>query len=384
MKTVCKGNTCVGCMACLEACNKSAITIKDALRSYNAIIDERLCVNCGACYKVCQNNREVALKKTIQWKQGWSENQRNGSSSGGAAASLISAFIQQGGVVCSCAFKNGRFGFFFAPDEIEQEEYKGSKYVKSNPEGIYKKIANALSNEEKVLFIGLPCQVAAVKGFVDQRLQKKLFTVDLICHGTPSPKLLEMFLKDYDLALADLREISFRKKASFRLRPGAIELERPEITDTYTCAFLNALDYTENCYHCRYARQERVSDITIGDSWGSALSGEEQQKGISLILCQTEKGEALANSADLRLLEVDYASAVEANHQLRHPSVVPAQRENFFDMIAEGKGFGKAVRKCYPKFWLRQSVKRALLRIGIYRGKRATDYGICVILDKKE
>ena len=45
----------------------------------------------------------------------------------------------------------------------ELNDFAGSKYVKSNPIGIYAKVIEKLKHSEKVLFIGLPCQVAAVK-----------------------------------------------------------------------------------------------------------------------------------------------------------------------------------------------------------------------------
>ena len=65
---------------------------------------------------------------------------------------------------------------------------------------------------------------------------------------------------------------------------------------------------------------KRVSDITLGDSWGSEEDEETQKAGISLALCQTEKGKMLLEHSDLRLLDVDLKRAIEYNHQLRHPS----------------------------------------------------------------
>lgn len=380
MKTVCKENMCVGCMACLEACNKSAITIKDTLKEDNALIDENLCVNCGTCYNICQNNKELKFLKSLRWFQGWSKDRREYSSSGGAAAEIISTFINQGGIVCSCAFKNGKFGFHFAPNEVSAGEYIGSKYVKSNPEGVYKKIKNLLKDNGKVLFLGLPCQVEAVKNFVGNKYMKNLYTVDLICHGSPSPKLLEMFLADYGLSLNELSAITFRNKTKFRLLPNVKELEPSKVSDTYTFAFLRGLDYTENCYHCRYARQERVSDITIGDSWGNDLL-DEGQKGISLILCQTSKGEKLIQSTNMQLLMVDYDKAVESNHQPKHPSIMPKERERFFDMIDKEKKFKYAVAVCYKKFYMKQNLKKVLIKLGIIRGGIA-EYGICVMLEQ--
>ena len=94
-------------------------------------------------------------------------------------------------------------------------KFLGSKYVKSNPGGIYKKVLERLKDGEKILFVGLPCQVAAAKHYTKNH--QNLYTIDLICHGTPSPKILEKFLDDYDVKLVDLERIRFRVKNSFRL-----------------------------------------------------------------------------------------------------------------------------------------------------------------------
>lgn len=55
-------------------------------------------------------------------------------------------------------------------------------------------------------------------------------------------------------------------------------------------------------------------------AWGSEEDEETQKAGISLALCQTEKGKILLEHSDLRLLDVDLKRAIEYNHQLRHPS----------------------------------------------------------------
>ena len=73
----------------------------------------------------------------------------------------------------------------------EIDKFAGSKYVKSNPSGIYKKVKECLKNGRKALFIGLPSQVAACKNYVGQKNCESLYTIDLVCHGTPSPELLE-------------------------------------------------------------------------------------------------------------------------------------------------------------------------------------------------
>ena len=49
----------------------------------------------------------------------------------------------------------------------------------------------------------------------------ELYTIDLICHGTPSPILLNKYLmEDSNLSLETCSNISFRKKLDFNLYNG--------------------------------------------------------------------------------------------------------------------------------------------------------------------
>lgn len=227
VKTVCAKNQCVGCMACFDMCPKSAITIVDTRQAYNAVIDEEKCIHCGICTNVCQNNKETTLKHPETWYQGWIEDEklRRKSSSGGAAKAISRQFISEGGVVVSCCFKNGVFGFECAASFEELEKFTGSKYVKSNPSGTYKKVQELLKEKKKVLFIGLPCQVGALKTVIKEN--DNLYTVDLICHGTPSPKLLRDYLELHNVNLEEVSSISFRYKDVFGLAQDRTPLSQP-------------------------------------------------------------------------------------------------------------------------------------------------------------
>ena len=106
-----------------------------------------------------------------------------------------------------------------------------------------------------MLFIGLPCQVAAVRNYMGERIGKQLYTVDLICHGTPSPKVLEKFLSQYQQSLEKIEDIKFRIKGKFQIYEGYKGIITTGVCDRYMIAFLNALTYTENCYECQYAKK---------------------------------------------------------------------------------------------------------------------------------
>jgi coenzyme F420-reducing hydrogenase beta subunit len=364
MNIVCEHNKCAGCMACVDACPKRAITIMDSLDACNAVIGEE-CIKCGLCHKICQWNYPSEFIKPMYWYQGWTNDNeiRMKGSSGGCATALAKAFIELGGEVCSCVFDSSRFAFKVVNTVMELEQFAGSKYVKSDPGGIYQQIKNKLRDKKKVLFIALPCQVSALKNYVGKELCEDLYTVDLICHGTPSPQILDIFLKQYGLRLNDIKDICFRNKGSFQIVGDYKGVVTPGISDRYMISFLSSLTYSENCYDCQYARTERVSDITLGDSWGSELPTTEWKNGISLILCQTEKGKLLLDNADLHLEPVDLKKAIERNHQLEYPSNKPQNRDSFFAGIKKGKKFNVMTLRCMPHKCIRQDLKQILIKL---------------------
>lgn len=355
MKTVCELNMCNGCMACVEKCHRNAITIKDDLKYYNALIDTKKCVDCGLCTKVCPRENDNDMSKPKWWYQGWADSEiREHASSGGAASAIIRAFIKHGGYVASCLFDSGKFVFEVTNEMAVARKFAGSKYVKSNPEKIYGKIQSLLKANQKVLFIGLPCQVAAVNQFIKDKTN--LVTADLICHGTPSPYLLKKCLQEYGHDINTLTDINFRIKSLYELNRDGKPIAAFHTMDNYLIAFLHSYDYTENCYSCKFATLDRVSDITLGDSWGTELSGEVKN-GVSLILCQSEKGKELIESAGLNLLDVDINNAISHNEQLNKPSKCSKSRDQFFENYNRYNNFGKALVKTAPGIVAKEKVK---------------------------
>ena len=355
MKTVCELNMCNGCMACVEKCHRNAITIKDDLKYYNALIDTKKCVDCGLCTKVCPRENDNDMSKPKWWYQGWADSEiREHASSGGAASAIIRAFIKNGGYVASCLFDSGKFVFEVTNEMAVARKFAGSKYVKSNPEKIYGKIQSLLKANQKVLYIGLPCQVAAVNQFIKDKTN--LVTADLICHGTPSPYLLKKCLQEYGHDINTLTDINFRIKSLYELNRDGKPIAAFHTMDNYLIAFLHSYDYTENCYSCKFATLDRVSDITLGDSWGTELSGEVKN-GVSLILCQSEKGKELIESAGLNLLDVDINNAISHNEQLNKPSKCSKSRDQFFENYNRYNNFGKALVKTAPGIVAKEKVK---------------------------
>lgn len=364
--TVCKVDDCAGCMLCVNVCKNNAITVTDQRSHYNAIIDKEKCIGCGACHKLCPQNNFLPKTKPISWYQGWNKEDavRINAPSGGIGMALAKKFVIDGGYVCSCIFEKGNFKFSITNNVNDIVSFSGSKYVKSNPKGIYIEILSLLKNGEKVLFIGLPCQTAALKRFAGDLFSNELYLVDLICHGTPSPSVLELFLNQYHMSLSSIRSIRFRINTKYQIVINNKSIVCEGVSDKYSIAFLNGLLNTQNCFSCSYASEERISDITIGDSWGTNLESEEIKKGISLILVQSDKGKDLLEKSDIVLAPVDQENAKANNAQLSRPMDKPLGRDYFYSKLNE-RNFNSLIFQRFPKDCLKQDLKYLLIKLRV-------------------
>ena len=365
MNIVCDMEKCAGCMACVDICPQNAIQVLQGLRYYQAVIDEKRCTDCGACRRVCQGNESAPRHLPILWQQGWAadEKLRSGAASGGLASALSRQFINEGGLVWSCTFDKGEFRFREACSQEDLRQFAGSRYVKSDARGSYRAIRRRLEEGRRVLFIGLSCQVSALRNFVGRKLEVQLYTVDLICHGTPAPRTLSLFLQQYGEKLSELQDIRFRKGNNYQLfflhKDGSVVSPVPEgVKDPYSIAYSRGLACTENCYACAYAKEDRVSDITLGDSWGSELPRKEREKGISLVLCQTAKGMELLKKSAIHLEAVDREKSIVGNYHLEMPLVRPEKQELFMKGLEKGKRFNALVRKCCPRQYYNNCYKK--------------------------
>ena len=365
MKTICNSSFCTGCGACVNVCPRNAIIKKNSLFFNEMSIDEDKCVNCKRCFNVCPNNILADKRRPISVKQGWAANDhvRSLASSGGVETQIALYFQDNYGIVFCCSHKNQNYDFIKCESTDDILSASGSKYVKSSISAHIKDIIDILRSGKNVLLIALPCQIAAVLNAakilnVDV---DNLYTIDLICHGAPKQDLLCRFLKENNFIKTEFDNISFRKKAYFSLSVNGKFIKPKGVKDRYTAAFLSGLIYEENCYSCRYASFDRISDITLGDSWGSDLEQSELDKGISLILLQSKKGEELLRCAGVITKDVDINKAVKFNKQLSSPSNMPAERKDFIRNINKGEKFNTAMFKAYPIPTIKAKIKEIIL-----------------------
>lgn len=374
MKEICNSSICTGCAACMNRCPKHCINMREdnKLGHLYPQIDNDKCIDCGACIKVCPANHALELRTPITAYAGWDKSEKEyiSSTSGGAASAFARYIIRQGGVVYGCAILPGIQVSHVRIDSLSDiGKLKGSKYVQSTIGMIYKNVREDLRKGKKVLFIGTPCQVAGVRSFIVKEMVENLYTVDLICHGTPPLAYLRKhILKKTNGTVPD--EIFFRKgDYLLLLLLGGKEIYRSSLfeqryQDTYYNTFFDGFSYRESCHTCRYAQPQRVSDVTIGDFWGlRADLPLEHPHGCSVLLPITEKGKELIEGIrqEFNLYERTVEEAVNGNDQLRHPKEKDLRISMFMNLFPL-LGIGIAYRLCImdriAKYYLRKLLKK--------------------------
>ena len=357
------GAHCCGCGSCAQSCPKGAISmVRDEEGFYYPSVDHEACVNCGICVKRCpvlsgqpKNDPVTSCLAT------WSDREtRLESSSGGMFTVLARHVLSRGGVVFGAAYDEG---LVVRHRMVDSEEglaaLRGSKYVQSQTGECYRQARELLEEGKPVLYTGCPCQVAGLCAFLGREYEN-LLTVDLICHGAPSPGLFERYLKEtYDglqtgVSFRDKRVFGWTASMSVRLADGAVADEAAS-RDPYMRMFSACLANRPFCSHCKFTRLPRVADLTIGDFWG--IGGVDRElddgNGTSVVLVNNARARAvmdeLAPSLE-RVREFPLQTARARNGAIDGPLPAHPARERFFGLL-RFQPFGKAVRYALaPRF----------------------------------
>lgn len=343
---------CSGCGACMAICPQAAITMQEAADGcVYPVIDHDKCVRCGKCLQICDFHQPATLRAPLD---AWAAAGRDDalvkrSASGGIFATIAMRWIADGGMVAGAVMDMDEQGlqvYHLLSDKAEDvRRMQGSKYVQSEAWRCYADVAAALRAGRKVLFSGTPCQVAAIRRLTGD--PENLITIDIICHGVPSQKMLNGYVQCLEKRFRG-RVVSagFRDKDGSSRYCARIDLQRRKGMRTlclrssdlsYYRHFLAGVIFRENCYHCPYASLNRVGDLTIGDYWGVekrhaqeiAAGDMPARQDWSCVLAASAKGQRLLEmcSEALMLQASRLAWVAMENQQLNHPVQKPAERE---------------------------------------------------------
>lgn len=347
-------DNCCGCGICNAVCPAKAIIEKRSVRNSIVYSVGDSCLNCGLCLRVCPINTNEFNKKNDYFYRAITKNELilNKSSSGGVAYETAKNFIENGFCVYSAVWSvpNQRVEHRRIKELGDLSAIQGSKYVQSIiDESTYIEIKKDVV-KRKVLFIGCPCQVAAVRNLLND--SKNLYTIDLLCHGVPSPNLLSEQISH--LNLKSIINISFRNRLSFKLSIESCEqiYEVDGYQNPYYSLFLNYSSFRESCYSCIFACEKRVGDITIGDY-------VENNKGYSCLISNSEKGteiiKDLHNSMTLEKRDILY---LKGNESYYYPTKKKKEVEKFTKSYEK---YGLVI--AYYGTFYKLAIKKFILRV---------------------
>ena len=345
---------CCGCRACEQICGHKALTFATDKEGFlYPVLDVGKCMDCGLCEKVCP----MMCPSGVLHEEGeayaaqyLNVDDLKTSSSGGGFIAIAKHVINNDGVVYGATYQNGPWVAHERVDNLSGvEKLKGSKYVQSDTHDVFSMIKEDLKTGKIVYFTGTPCQVAGLRLFL-RKDYANLITSDLICHGTPSPKVFANTVSHIEEKIdADFCDYSFRDKrirgwscsssSSYKSRNKGTSLYLKYSIDmeAYFNAFISGHLMRMNCYHCPFAQRRRCGDITLADFWGVRKRMPDFpniHKGVSLLIANSAKGKALIEKikGDFYIKPIPMDMAVETNANLRQPTPYSDERRHSYSL----------------------------------------------------
>lgn len=333
---------CCGCTACASICAHDAITMEpDALGFLYPKVDERKCIDCGLCEKVCQFNDHYDTSLNLTQPDVYGARHKNmqeveTSRSGAAFIAISDWILAQGGVVYGAGYTDHfRVVHKRATTKEERNEFKGSKYVQSDLTDVFRQVKNDLKEGRIVLFSGTPCQTSGLNAYVGRRLRENLYLVDFICHGVPSPYIWRDFIAYLEKKQGDeIVWVNFRDKQQFgwTAHHETFKFKHGKEKVWFTKRFYKHIMFRHSCGNCHFCNTKRPSDITIADFWRWEKTDpvfNKDDKGVSLLLINTDKGRILWNliKSDMDFFPAELQKVMQKN--LRYPSKIHPKRMQF-------------------------------------------------------
>lgn len=340
---------CSGCWACENVCPVYCIEmIEDEEGFHYPHVDMDRCIECHKCEKTCPELKPM-LDDTMPLKsyivQQKDSNILRNSTSGGFYSALAEYIIERSGAVFGAAFDETMTLRHQCSETLEDcKKFRGSKYVQSLVGETLLQMKAMLKEGRLVVYSGTPCQIAGLYGFLGARKYDNLITVDLVCRGTPSPRLLKKFLGHqaslYNDSIKDYR--SRDKHYGYDYSTATIYFDNPKNeyhkgkeSDLMLGLYFKNLISRPSCYQCHFKTIHRVSDITIFDCWDApSISPVFSGKGATNVFIHSQKGievfEAL--KPNFTWAEADTQKQIEADGvMIKHYVPENPMRSSFFE-----------------------------------------------------
>lgn len=356
---------CCGCSACSNVCPQNCISMQSDQEGFlYPQINSDECINCGCCDRVCPIENRTIYESQRKTYVGYTleDMVRMKSSSGGIFTLVAKEILSQGGVVFGAAFdEKYEVKHIAITDQVQLEMLQGSKYTQSDLGDTFLQVKKYLREDKKVLYSGTACQIAGLKKYLGGD-QPNLVTLDVLCHGVPSPKVWKKYLEEKHYG--SIKMISFRHKVKdwreYNMLIQYYNLPDYDVNhnqDPFMKLFLSNASLRPSCYDCRFKEMDRPSDITLGDCWGVKKCAAEMDdgKGVSLIVIHTEKGAKLFGqiSGLLRAKELPLDDVLSPHDDARCSVNAHKNRDKMFKALEKGASVEQLVEVLKPTLFQR-------------------------------
>lgn len=293
------------------------------------------------------------------------------SSSGGAFTALSDFFLENGNAVAAAIYnyENYTAEFQMILDVKQRDRAKGSKYMQSRPDDIYREAYHWLMEnpEKELLFVGMGCQSDGFRKLSEiKKIRDRVYIVDIICHGSPSPKLWREYAHSIEKKSGrKITYLTFKdKRNGWRIPTAVAVVNGNEIPiKDYVRVFYNRCALRPSCHKCPFSTMERKTDITIGDFWHieETIPDFYDPDGTSVFLIHTDRGEELFNNIkeNLEYRLSNTKQCWQAN--LEAPTPMSEHRQEFWTDY-QRKGIDYVMKK-YGTVSLKSKVKNKLLKM---------------------
>lgn len=273
------------------------------------------------------------------------------SRSGGMFTAVSDYIFDHNGVVYGCVMDTQYSAKHIrAISKEDRDRMRGSKYIQSALGDTFSSVRKDLNDGVLVLFTGTPCQVAGLKKYLGKDYDN-LLSLDILCHSVPSPKVWEAYVRWNEKKYkTTVKAADFRDKSEVGWRDHVETLWFDNGKKTTTRVFRNIFCSVniarKSCYECRFKNLDRPGDITIGDYWGIEKNAPEfdDNKGVSLVLVNTEKGQKVFQSImdDIDRKETSIETSMSSALICSYPE--PKERAQFWKDF-ESKDFSYIAKK---------------------------------------
>lgn len=375
---------CMGCSACVNICPSKCISMLPDNEGFcYPKVELQKCIKCNQCEKVCPILNEIQCNNFFDNTTAYAainreESIRLKSASGGVFSLLAEKIIDDfGGTVFGAAFDDEYDVFHIGVNDKETlQSLYSSKYVQSNINDCYRNVKKMLDEGNTVLFSGTPCQIGGLRLFLQNKDYDKLYTVDFICHGVPSPDVWRNYLSCIKKKYGKISNVSFRSKKKGWKNSGFCvfcddinkSVYEKKMKNKYLRGFLKNLYLRPSCHNCKFKQPVHAADLTLADLWGARYISPKlyDDKGCSLVIINSDKGKRIFDCIkDGAVYEhVKFADAMFHNTAILKSATAHCNRKEFFDRYKQ-EDICKLIDELCP-YNFRTRVKENFVRIWRY------------------